>query len=444
MRRAARTRTEATPIRRLLDAEAVEHVLVAPPVAPHPHAQVEVDLGVELRSSERRAAVPISPILAPPLPIRIPFWDSVSAQISALTVTRPSSRGALTSSTETSTECGISWRVRFSTCSRISSASSSSLGLVGGVLRRIHVRALGDQLAEPVEQLLEPLAVAGADREDLVDGGQRGRLGERVDRAAAGDPVALVDRADHRDLDPRRFQQAGDEAVAGPDALLAVDHQQRHVGVGQLALDPLLHPFGQRVAGRCTPGRSTRISCRSASRSVATPRIARRVVCGRTETIATWLPTRALTRVDLPTLGRPARPTNPERVAHRQRPARTLVLEGEHLAVVGLVVVAAEVEDAVDDGLVQRHVDAVLGADRDVAELARAGRGAEFVDREGEHVGRGVLAAVVAVQLLDPRGVDDLHREMTVVDPDRGERRGDRLAQLGGHVRQVDSAPCSS
>ena len=28
---------------------------------------------------------------------------------------------------ETSTECGISWRVRFRTCSRISSASSSSL-----------------------------------------------------------------------------------------------------------------------------------------------------------------------------------------------------------------------------------------------------------------------------------------------------------------------------
>ncbi len=43
-------------------------------------------------SSERRAPVPISPILAPPLPIRIPFWDSVSAQTWALTVTRPSSR----------------------------------------------------------------------------------------------------------------------------------------------------------------------------------------------------------------------------------------------------------------------------------------------------------------------------------------------------------------
>jgi hypothetical protein len=44
------------------------------------------------------------------------------------------------------------------------------------------------------------------------------------------------------------------------------------------------------------------------------PRIARRVVCGRTETIATRLPTIALTSVDLPTLGRPAKPMKPARV----------------------------------------------------------------------------------------------------------------------------------
>ncbi len=146
---------------------------------------------------------------------------------------------------------------------------------------------------------------------------------------------------------------------------------------------------------------------------MATPRIARRVVCGRTETIATCEPTRALTRVDLPTFGRPASPTKPERVI--AAPASTPALQGQHLAVVGLVVVAAEVEDAVHRGL--GHVAAVLGADRDVAELTRAGAGAEFVDREGEHVGRGVLAAVLAVQLLDPAGVDDLDREVTVLRP---------------------------
>src|SRR4051794_18413714 len=64
--------------------------------------------------------------------------------------------------------------------------------------------------------------------------------------------------------------------------------------------------------GRWTPGRSTRTSWRSASRSVATPRIARRVVCGRLETMTTWEPTIALTRVDLPTFGRPARPMKPD------------------------------------------------------------------------------------------------------------------------------------
>jgi hypothetical protein len=47
---------------------------------------------------------------------------------------------------------------------------------------------------------------------------------------------------------------------------------------------------------------------------VTTPRIARRVVCGLSLTIATLWPTMALTSVDLPTFGRPARATNPDRM----------------------------------------------------------------------------------------------------------------------------------
>ena len=47
---------------------------------------------------------------------------------------------------------------------------------------------------------------------------------------------------------PALEQGAGDEAVAGADALLAVDDEQRHVGVGELALDPALHALGQHVA----------------------------------------------------------------------------------------------------------------------------------------------------------------------------------------------------
>ena len=146
--------------------------------------------------------------------------------------------------------------------------------------------------------------------------------------------------------------------------------------------------------GRWTPGRSTSTSCQPSATSVATPRLARRVVCGRSEMIATLAPTIALTSVDLPTLGRPARPTKPARVGHPRSPRSRLhqyaLLQREHLAVVGLVVVAAEVEHAVD-----RRLDQVRGvrrADDDVAELARAGGRAGAVDREREHVGGLVRA----------------------------------------------------
>ena len=47
---------------------------------------------------------------------------------------------------------------------------------------------------------------------------------------------------------PRRAQRRGDEAVAGADLLLAVEHEQRGVGVVQLALHPALHPLGEHVA----------------------------------------------------------------------------------------------------------------------------------------------------------------------------------------------------
>src|SRR5690606_16951236 len=65
------------------------------------------------------------------------------------------------------------------------------------------------------------------------------------------------------------------------------------------------------VRGRCTPGVSTRMIWESSR--VTMPRIARRVVCGLVEVIATFSPTSALVRVDLPTLGRPTRATNPAR-----------------------------------------------------------------------------------------------------------------------------------
>ena len=56
----------------------------------------------------------------------------------------------------------------------------------------------------------------------------------KVDRLDL-DAVDLVDRDDDRHLG--LAQRAGDEAVARSDALLGVEHQQRGVGVAQLALD---------------------------------------------------------------------------------------------------------------------------------------------------------------------------------------------------------------
>src|SRR5699024_7916127 len=58
-----------------------------------------------------------------------------------------------------------------------------------------------------------------------------------------------------------------------------------------------------------------------ASSRVTMPRMARRVVCGFVEVIATFSPTSALVSVDLPTFGRPTRATQPERCVSVPLPA---------------------------------------------------------------------------------------------------------------------------
>src|SRR5580704_4031584 len=59
------------------------------------------------------------------------------------------------------------------------------------------------------------------------------------------------------------------------------------------------------------PGVSTKINC--ASGSLRMPSTLRRVVCGFGVTIAILCPTSRFTSVDLPTLERPPRTTNPAR-----------------------------------------------------------------------------------------------------------------------------------
>ena len=103
---------------------------------------------------------------------------------------------------------------------------------------------------------------------------------------------------------------------------------------------------------------------------------------------------------------------------------------------------AAEVEDAVDRGL--DHVGTALGADRDVAQLAGPGGGARFVDREGEHVGRLVPAPVLAVELADALGLDELDRQVPLLDAGGGEREPAQLLDVadlqavGGQLRPDD------
>jgi hypothetical protein len=52
---------------------------------------------------------------------------------------------------------------------------------------------------------------------------------------------------------------------------------------------------------------------------------------------------------------------------------------------------------------------------------------------------------VLAVKLADPLALDDLDREMAVSDSGGRQRRGDRVAQVAGHVGEVDGqGVCSS
>jgi hypothetical protein len=84
-------------------------------------------------------------------------------------------------------------------------------------------------------------------------------------------------------------------------------------------------------------------------------------------------------------------------------------------------------EDAVYDSLDQ--VFGVLGADDDIAELARAGDRLVFVDRKRENVGRVVFAAVLAVQLANAVLVNELDRDVPVVDTGRSQSRLGRAAK---------------
>ncbi len=115
------------------------------------------------------------------------------------------------------------------------------------------------------------------------------------------------------------------------------------------------------VTGLWMPGVSTNTSCRPGLFTMARTWV--RVVCGLSETMLTFCPTSAFNSVDLPTFGRPASVTNPERMARgisrwpRRRPARRRPVRRHGRALAGPAIVGTGTP------AVLRHMPA--GCDRD-------------------------------------------------------------------------------
>ncbi len=257
-----------------------------------------------------RAAVPIALIIEPPAPMRIPFCDSASTQTRARTRTRPPRTFSM-SSTTTSTACGTSWKVRRSTCSRTSSASSTSSDWSEWSEAGNRNGPAGSR----------PLRCSTSSTTPLPVRAEIGKTSLLTPRSAAAWRAAMVrGRSSRSTLLTAITTGTGDarsevamKRSPGPTPSRALRTISAASESASSRSTRRCIRWVSASRGRWTPGRSTRTSCEPAV--VATPRIARRVVCGLSETIATFWPTIALTRVDLPTLGRPASATNPDRVA---------------------------------------------------------------------------------------------------------------------------------
>src|SRR5205085_3039223 len=100
-------------------------------------------------------------------------------------------------------------------------------------------------------------------------------------------------------------------ASSSRPALASSSTQTRSASCAPLqAVDTMAR--SRRRFGEKMPGVSTRMIC--ALFSITIPRISARVVCTLRETMVTLEPTKALTSVDLPTLGAPISATKPQRV----------------------------------------------------------------------------------------------------------------------------------
>ena len=358
--RQRRSRRGARRTPRLVDPQPVQQRVVGAPAAAHAHRQVEVDAARRARArAPRRAAVPIALIIR-----RRRRSGCPSATRSRPTPARArasrSSRGSSISSTSTSTACGTSWSVRRSTCSRTSSASStssdwserSSAGKRNGPSGMQRREVLDAAPPRPRRVRAEIGKISSRDLE------RRRRPAAPASVRGAVEPVDLVDRDDDRHAGARAAASAMKRSPGPtPCSPLTTSSAASDSASSRSTRRCMRSVSASR--GRWTPGRSTSTSCvsprrsrRRGSRGASSAACRRRSrPCGRRC---------ALTSVDLPTFGRPASATKPRAGARSHAHQRQqLGLEREHLAVVGLVVHAGEVQRAVDDRLAQ-----VLGVRR--------------------------------------------------------------------------------
>ena len=137
------------------------------------------------RWSSRRAAVPIARIICPPLPIRMPFCDSVSTQTRAFTIVR-SARGRLDvldldldgvrNLLEGAPQHLLAHEL----------GEHDPLRLVRAVLDREEERAFGDERPEVLDERGDALPRPRGDREDVIADAERLGLEQRLRRSRAG------------------------------------------------------------------------------------------------------------------------------------------------------------------------------------------------------------------------------------------------------------------
>ena len=212
---------------------------------------------------------------------------------------------------------GMSWTTeRSSPISRLNSVDLPDVGAAGDgdrhgarvVLgrRRQAASSVRCRASGSTHQLVEHVAGAAA-----VEGADRVRVAQAEaqqvpDEVVAAGAVDLVGDHEHGRLDAA--QDLGDPVVVVGEADGGVDHEEDGVGLadGLLALlgDLVVEGAAAGPSSRpCRPGRTAR-PFQSASTSLRS-----RVTPGRSSTMASRRPMIRLTRVDLPTLGRPTMAT---------------------------------------------------------------------------------------------------------------------------------------